>query len=120
MAGTPTSQRRLEADRQRVQDLVAIAEAVREWSTTNTAHSIKGLPANLNVLFGHGVNSTHTADIETKVPYEFRALSDSTYELCANFSEPSEAELDARSNAWHHGKGHTCFTLAAAAANVPQ
>lgn len=119
MAGMPSTQRQLEADRRRVQDLRAIAWVVYSWHQ-RTAWNRPGLnetnplPSGLAELIGKGITAQQTLDPVKKTPYEYRVRTGAVYEVCATFSGPEEADQIPRSQFWNHGKGHTCFTLNAA------
>jgi len=69
------------------------------------------LPASLGDLAGKGVDPSQIIDPENKIPYEYRAQSETTYELCATFSAAEETNPVRAIQFWHHGKGRTCFTL---------
>ena len=119
MAGTPSQQRRIEADNKRVENLRSIALAVRAWYDRSARDlSQKQLPPSLSSLVAHGVNGGQIIDPETKTAYEYRPLADSRYELCAVFSTSAEQSSPTANQFWDHGKGHTCFTLEASALRV--
>jgi len=112
IAGTPHQQRHIEADRRRTQDLRGIAYAVTSWHRrAESEKSSSPLPPSLAALTGKGVNSSQIFDPETKSLYEYRAKSDSVYELCATFSDVEEPEPGLATQFWRHGRGRTCFTL---------
>jgi len=112
VAGTPSEQRHIEADRRRVQDLRAIASAVHSWRQRNGLNLPPSpLPAGLSELIGKGINLSQTLDPETKTAYEYHVSSGTSYELCAMFSGPEEADQVPGRQFWNHGKGRTCFTL---------
>jgi hypothetical protein len=113
VAGTPAAQRRIEADRRRVQDLRAIAMAVHSWHQ-RPANSAQALPSTLPELTGKGVLRSQTLDPETARLYEYQVKPKNQYELCAVFSEPQEEDQVRQTQFWYHGKGRTCFTLDAA------
>jgi uncharacterized membrane protein YidH (DUF202 family) len=98
VAGTPSAQRRMEADRHRVQDLRAIAFAAHSWYLRNQK------PAGIS---GFQLPRDKTVDPETGRPYEYRVKSGTQYELCAVFSSAEETPAEF----WHHDKGRTCFAL---------
>ncbi|MBV8812744.1 MAG: hypothetical protein JO033_29075 [Acidobacteriaceae bacterium] len=117
VAGTPSAQRRIEADSRRVQDLRAIAQAVQSWHQRAALNqplsnqSGKQLPATLSELIGKGISQSQTLDPETKTPYEYRVRADMRYDLCATFSGAEESDQVPGTQFWHHGEGLTCFTL---------
>ena len=100
LAGPPASQRRIEADRRRVQDLREAANVIKVKHDQGA-----GLPDSLAGI----VN----ADPETAAPYEYRKLGASGYQLCAAFAGASEEPRNA-AGFWRHGAGRQCFTLDAA------
>lgn len=112
LAGTPSVQRHLEADKRRVQDLRAIAISIHSrFMRSDSAIADKALPSSLGELVGHGINSSQTKDPETGKLYEFRPGTTATYQLCTVFSEASEQGQMTASSFWNHGKGQTCFAL---------
>lgn len=113
VAGTPAVQRRIEADRRRVEDLRAIAWAVHSWNQ-RAGKTAAPMPAALPELIGKGVTQTQTVDPETARAYEYRVESGTLYEVCASFSAPEETGTGAQSGFWRHDKGRACFTLDAA------
>lgn len=114
VAGTPSVQRRFEADRKRVGDLQNLASAVKLWHDQRQhGNSDAAIPATLAEL-GTQQRGLRLADPETNTPYEYRQQSGNRYELCATFV--AEAAGDRYTNAytpqfWNHGKGRTCFAL---------
>lgn len=115
VAGTPGRQRRLEADQKRVQDLHQLAWAVQAWQKRTRA-----LPAQITDL-RTGTLPAKFNDPETGTPYEYRRLSETRYELCAQFASEDPAAAGGsyyatRSPFWNHGKGRACFVLEASQA----
>ncbi len=102
VAGTPTKQRQMEADRKRVEDLRNLGNAIKLWHEKNGA-----IPAALGDL-----NSRMT-DPETGAAYEYHPKTGTAYELCANFHSDEGRDRRAAypSNLWEHGSGRSCFTL---------
>jgi len=112
LAGTPSVQRRIEADGSRVENLRGIAYAVQSWhSHAITNHSSEPLPRSLSELAGKGVTALELSDPETKRPYEYRVQSDTAYQLCAVFSAADEPDEQHQSQFWNHRRGRTCFTV---------
>lgn len=110
VAGTPSKQRHIEADLKRVEDLQRIASAINVWhKRAEIEKSFAPLPATLTDLQAKGLSPSQIVDPETKIPYEYHAKSDTSYQVCATFSA---AEDQARvTQFWYHGKGQTCFSL---------
>ena len=109
VAGTPSKQRRIEADRKRVEDLRNLAYAIKLNHDQNPNAPIPATLANLK-------SGSRTTDPETGAPYEYNPKSGTAYELCAGFFEASSEEgtharYGYQSNFWEHGKGRSCFSL---------
>jgi hypothetical protein len=97
VAGTPSAQREIEVDGRRVQDLRAIAAAIKERNA---------LPNSLAELSGRA----RVRDPQTNELYEYRPKSATGYELCANFVSEDRSESYG-GTFWNHAKGKACFTL---------
>jgi hypothetical protein len=126
IAGTPTQQRRIRFDTQRINDLQTIqGQIVQTWiskaklptSTAQLSDSISGFVA--------------PVDPETQQAYEYRVLETYSFELCATFSaigdsntsfgpsEQTKAIMATDSfglplttdleGTWKHGVGRACF-----------
>jgi hypothetical protein len=89
--GSPAHQRAIQADRVRIGHLRSLAHELHARPDA--------LPESLKEL------RSQRSDPVTGVPYDYRALAGSTYELCAIFS----GEL--RNGFWSHAAGRDCFTL---------
>jgi Domain of unknown function (DUF5671) len=115
VVGTPSAQRHVRADVTRAIDIRRIAAALKSWRDRAVlANSTPVLPLDLSVIRAQGgLSEEEIADPETKEPYEYRLISGSRYELCANFAA-SERERGIGSPFWHHGRGRACFFLDAA------
>jgi hypothetical protein len=109
--GSPTTQRNIRLDSQRVNDLSNIQYAITDYYRANN-----NLPVDLATLTQgttHYVSSIK--DPETKVSYEYRATPQSSkYEICAVFSTDSLLDETDRvsypnQENWKHGIGKTCF-----------
>jgi hypothetical protein len=93
--GGPSSQRAVQADAQRTRHLHQIAEAIRDRGT---------LPESLDQV------PFRSTDPETGARYEYRPLSNASYELCATFASDNRLEAPTRrSTFWLHGPGRRCF-----------
>jgi hypothetical protein len=103
--GTPGRQRLISADRQRIEDLRGIAQELY-WQAQNQENY--QLPASLS-------EDDLRRDPLTQQLYEYKRLTDQTYQLCAEFSTDSSTyplgnrpqEQD-RQN-WQHPQGRHCF-----------
>jgi hypothetical protein len=103
VTGTPHTQRRFEADRRRVTDLRQIAFAMNLYQRQQTA-----LPPSLaepSIRQRLGTNAV--TDPETGVPYQYRPLGQTKYQLCATFDAVSATEA----SFWNHPAGFGCFEL---------
>jgi len=111
--GAPSTQRRLVADSQRIQQLYTLSSAIRNYWQNHASQ----LPASLGEVPGTYVDPvTHSA-------FEYYPAQGSRYQLCAVFAARSRRENDNQPirvdpNAWTHPAGHHCFLLDASA--VPQ
>lgn len=120
VAGMPSQQRRVEADRRRVEDLRSIAGAIKLWhSRAATDKTTTPLPATLDELRAKQPGSP-TRDAETGAAYEYRPTAATGYELCATFAFDDTADQRRYgyyvSDTWRHRKGRTCFAFDAAQA----
>jgi hypothetical protein len=107
LIGSPAQERIRRIDAQRVADLRAVASAVDLYWTRH-----RSLPASLEDLSREPGGSVKLLDPDTKRPYEYRMLSDNTYELCAHFARDWTDQPDALyKNFWTHGPGRQCFKL---------
>jgi hypothetical protein len=97
VAGTPSAQREIEVDGRRVQDLRAIAAAIKERNA---------LPNSLAELSGRA----RVRDPQTNALYEYHRKSATEYELCANFVSEDRSE-NYGGTFWNHAKGKACFAL---------
>lgn len=104
--GGPGTQRLVQTDNRRIQDISLIASAVgRKWATSNHA-----LPASLSEISGVGSASR---DPLTGALYEYRPGGTSDYQLCASFARDyrQEGRQEGRISSWAHPAGHYCFQL---------
>ncbi|MDJ0702283.1 MAG: hypothetical protein QNJ46_03300 [Leptolyngbyaceae cyanobacterium MO_188.B28] len=117
--GGPNRQRLIAADRERVEDLRSIAwrlyqEAERDLDRGQAVE----LPESLE-----GRNSA--VDPITNLAYEYRRLSQTTYELCAEFATDSgdsplrQTPRRSEENEWRHPQGRHCFEFDVSEAPSP-
>ncbi len=114
VAGTPTQQRTIEADRTRVDNLHTIAVAVNIWHHRAAMRDPQAtVPANLEMLIRSGeLPADIAADPVTRRPYEYHPQRGNRYEICASFSSANAGgRVPMHSNFWQHGTGNTCFIL---------
>jgi hypothetical protein len=116
LAGSPSSQRELRFDQQRMNELQQISSAVDQY------HVLHGtLPASLEILTDPAEARFYyiasLVDPETKAPYEYSVTGETSYKLCATFtratdgSAPSRPVMDPYNRVWNHGAGHHCYEL---------
>lgn len=104
--GTPGRQREIAADRQRLQDVAAIAQRLHEQYLADD-DSFE-LPATLDAIELRN-------DPLTNQPYEYERLGDRDFNLCAIFDTDSSTHRlsDQNSNPdaerWQHPEGRHCF-----------
>jgi hypothetical protein len=103
VAGTPSVQRRIEADSVRVQDIRQIAFVVQATDRRNGS-----VPQSLA-----GLRIVRRTDPESHQPYEYRPTGNDTWEVCATFAT---AETTPGDPFWNHGAGRTCFAFEASQA----
>jgi len=113
---SPVEARLRRLDERRIADLREIAYAVDAYWTRERV-----LPLSLEELSVDERIVRELTDPETGTPYEYRVISEDTYELCAVFA--SDAGVDAGDPSheilWRHGSGRHCFQLEAEDAERP-
>lgn len=100
LQGSPSKMREYTADSQRVRQLQGIARTLHDKHRVSAA----ALPA-------AGPLAGHPTDPETGVPYEYRLIEGTRYELCAVFAHPTQKPAAAVANLWDHPAGRHCYTL---------
>jgi hypothetical protein len=109
LLGSPKAQRLVSADRQRVEDLQAIA---REMHLRRGRPGGADLPEQLDQLtFGQPGARLRLKDPETQAAYHYHKRGPSAYELCAVFAAASDVPQDARPLYWSHPQGRHCYAL---------
>jgi hypothetical protein len=110
MLGSPGKQRLMSFDATRIQDLSSLSSSLgSELVPFGDASKAKAPPAQLP-----GSLTEQYRDPETNQPYEYRKLTDETYELCATFalSYDENTRNNAYGNeAWKHPAGRHCFVV---------
>src|SRR3989344_5706682 len=121
LVGTPAQQRLITFDDRRVSDLQQITFAIDSYWERN-----KKLPDTLENLQDPRYYLQSITDPKTGAPYEYRSVSDASYELCAVFETDSKMRQDPRAvpkpfseQIWEHGIGRACFTLEVRASVTP-
>ena len=114
LTGSPGSQRDTRLDEQRVSDLSNIALNIDLYWELN-----EKLPADFGDMPGPTYFLDRVDDLETGVPYEYRALEAPRYELCAVFSSDTTRRVHGdrgfSNRRWEHQEGRNCFDLVAQA-----
>ena len=116
LIGSPAGQRLERFDKIREADMQNIAFGIDAYWERNDE-----LPAALEDLQTPFYHVRSIADPKTGELYEYTAVTDLSYQLCATFE--SESDADARApfsvNVWEHGAEKTCFDLEAKKAKLP-
>jgi len=114
LLGSPSQQRLISFDRQRLMDLRAIAFRLTD-SAMNSNNAPEPLPEELPQGTNYqGYAGQSTQDPVTQEPYEYERVSDTAYKLCATFSTSSQdrrIEQTDLSKGWQHPAGRHCFEL---------
>ena len=99
--GTPGQQRLIMSDRQRLEDLSAIANSLY-WKRQNQPDYV--LPDVLDT-------DDQREDPITQEPYQYQKTDDSQFTLCANFATDSSTHRLTNVNYqnWQHPQGFHCF-----------
>lgn len=115
LLGSPAKQRLISLDTERVNDLSAISEQLWRPVAESNGNSSDTLP---DVLPDADQKTNTYLDPETGEPYEYRRLSDRTYELCATFAFESQSEESdmnwQQGTNWRHPAGRHCYKFDAA------
>ncbi len=107
LVGTPSEGRLQRFDSTRIEDLKEIMAGMDSFWSRN-----ERLPASLEELMADPRVEVKVQDPGSAEPYDFTAMDEDTYELCATFDlesltpgRPSSADF------WKHGAGRQCFEL---------
>jgi len=117
VAGSPQAQRLNRFDERRVQDLTSI-----QWQIVSYWQAKQQLPLNLDMLTDSLSGFKAPLDPETQAAYEYRTLSDKSFQICATFKKDnhdaslnqpkpmsSEASYGGVESNWVHDAGRVCF-----------
>ena len=113
LIGSPSFNRKVTADRNRIEDLGRLRDDVEQYFQDQ-----RKLPEKLTDLEKVKRWNGYQRNLEdpaTKKQYDYKASDTYSYELCSDFELTSkEAELEqSRYNrddkSWEHGVGHHCF-----------
>lgn len=105
IAGNPFRQQLIKLDSKRLSEFSKINIKIESYFQTN-----KKLPSNLSELDNLDKNLP-IVDSETKKQYEYKIVSNSSYELCTEFSVDSKETADSYydSQRTTHTKGYDCI-----------
>ena len=103
LSGSPATAREEALDERRVDDLREAKAGINAWYRTHRL-----LPPGMDSVNPTPADSAGFRDPVTRTPYEYRAVNDSVYELCAvfSFASPGKPDFD-----WRHAAGRHCFIL---------
>lgn len=104
MSGSPMGARQIRLDERRIEALQRVRTVVEQFHDGNDS-----LPALAEIMTRSGEDSTWFRDVETGIPYEYQILSDSTYQLCAEFARSSRDGTRYWEPSWNHPAGRHCF-----------
>ena len=110
LIGSPATQRAKRFDEQRINDLsITQNEIVSYWQQKAV------LPVSLDNLKNQISGFVPPADPETKQPYEYEAIAQLSFKLCATFKTPFTSEMITQvypyspNSNWNHARGRVCF-----------
>jgi len=118
LAGNPLEQQKLVRDQRRVSDLQQLFYAVQNYYDNATQAS---LPDNLNEIKSPSYYEWQPLDPLTGQPYVYNKLTDSTFELCADFESANAVNNNLgyiSDISWSHPAGHYCFTLTVSTSRI--
>ena len=101
---SPFEERLLRLDERRVRDLASLVAAVDEYWMRHAR-----LPVSLDELRSEPIGTTY--DPPPGPAYEYRTLSDRSFEVCATFDRDSAARRrrGLGGGSWTHRPGRQCF-----------
>jgi hypothetical protein len=111
IVGSPDTRRQERMDDRRLEALRDIQREIQELLIDPEEPGVlrRALPASLDELAAAARDrKIEQVDPETLLPYEYRVLSGSTYELCAVFQFARDAK---RAVFWNHPAGRCCFRI---------
>lgn len=107
VAGSPGDARVYRQDEQRVNQLQSAEMMVREY-----AREKQKLPVALDSARpSWDIDSTRYLDPATAHSYQYRVVSDSSFELCAEFTRATPAGDRLWDLKWNHPAGHHCVLM---------
>lgn len=112
VAGSPSKQRDIRFDQERVRALQEIqSQVTNHWQTKDA------LPENLNSILSEFGEYEAPIDPETDEAYEYSVKGDLSFELCATFTFASDDSREnvrepfpvSKNHSWDHKAGRACF-----------
>jgi len=119
VAGSPTQQRNVRLDSQRISDLQSIQSGLMSYWIDK-----EKLPDDLNTIEDDLVGYRNPLDPKTEASYEYKKTGDLSFSLCAEFATQTEEPTtmmystpmyfeygysDVSFQIWSHPSGHYCF-----------
>jgi len=104
VTGSPSEQRLLRLDEQRVTDLRQLS-----YAANNRWDRQQQLPSSAADLVDGQYLSRLPVDPVSGQPYEYRATGSQEFEVCATFDRPSRPAL--AGDFWFHESGRRCFAF---------
>jgi hypothetical protein len=111
IVGSPATRRTERFDEQRLNDLRTIAREIHSIVIdADKPRSLKGpLPKTLEELVAKARNEkVKLTDPETGEPYTYVVKDETTFEVCATFTQERNSDY---SVFWNHPVGRHCFTI---------
>jgi len=112
LVGSPGTRRMERFDEDRLRDLQAIAREIQDLVAESDGgkNTLKEpLPKTLEELARRARGQrVELSDPETGEPYGYNVKGESTFEVCAEFMQPRDADY---SVFWNHPAGQHCFTI---------
>jgi hypothetical protein len=110
LLGSPARQRQIQADRQRLEDMLDIARRLHQQTVQSKN---RGEPVKLPDVLPPSERNT---DPISGKNYEYQWIDRTHYQLCAEFTTESdldrlEGSVFENSNFWQHPSGRHCFRL---------
>ena len=106
LVGSPAEGRLQQLDSARIEDFRGIVTAMDSYWDRE-----ERLAISLDELAEDPRTQVNTIDPGSAQSYEYRALDEDTYELCATFDRESLAPARRNSDFWSHRVGRQCFEL---------
>jgi len=111
IVGSPDTRRQERMDDRRLDALRDIQREIQDLLVDPEEPAVlrRALPASLDELAAAARDrKIEKTDPETGIPYDYRVLSESTYELCAVFLF---ARDETRAVFWNHPAGRHCYRI---------